>query len=551
MRQNTALSRFFSAFLLTLGVLFVVLLLSISSISTCIVSGDYLERTFFLSSSFLPKLLITVIALALCYFSPAFAKKHAQLLNREDLHARLQRILLFALFAVSFLWALLTQPTVNSDQMYIQSVAEEMNYNDFSALMPGGYLSRHRNQIGAALISALLQKFIGRDNYLFYQLINAILAALSLNECRKLGKYMGMSMSQQTTILLCGFVFFPFLLYSTFIYTTIPSFFFSLLSFTLFLRDPFRIKNSLLSICSMAFAVFLKHNAVIFMIALLLYALWLGIKEKKLLSLLFPLGLCIGIFLVLKVPEMYLEQKSHIHMVEGVNRYSYIAMGLQDGDRAPGWYNSYINGLYEESGYDSSIQKAAALENIRQRLTYFRANPSDGIRFFLQKTASQWNNPTFQSIWINAVRGSNIRTASWITRLSRPTSVDLLTRLLGPVEFLILLFVLLSFLTSEKNEAYYLPLLTFIGGFVFHFFWEAKCQYTLPYFVLLIPYSVLGMESVSAVRFKQNIRKMLTIGLPVLLLIFLLTLYLSSSGFLSVSNADYASYLEMIRFGGK
>ena len=112
-------------------------------------------------------------------------------------------------------------------------------------------------------------------------------------------------------------------------------------------------------------------------------------------------------------------------------------------------------------------------------------------------------------------------------------------------------FLTKKVLKDEKNEAYYLPLLTFIGGFVFHFFWEAKCQYTLPYFVLLIPYSVLGMESVSAVRFKQNIRKMLTIGLPVLLLIFLLTLYLSSSGFLSVSNADYAIYLEMIRFGGK
>ena len=31
-----------------------------------------------------------------------------------------------------------------------------------------------------------------------------------------------------------------------------------------------------------------------------------------------------------------------------------------------------------------------------------------------------------------------------------------------------------------------------IGGFMFHMVWEAKSQYTLPYFVLLLPYTVMG-----------------------------------------------------------
>lgn len=34
----------------------------------------------------------------------------------------------------------------------------------------------------------------------------------------------------------------------------------------------------------------------------------------------------------------------------------------------------------------------------------------------------------------------------------------------------------------------------FIGGFLFHLFWEAKGQYTVSYFTLLIPYAVLGMQ---------------------------------------------------------
>ena len=37
-----------------------------------------------------------------------------------------------------------------------------------------------------------------------------------------------------------------------------------------------------------------------------------------------------------------------------------------------------------------------------------------------------------------------------------------------------------------------LPMI-FIGGFIFHLFWEAKGQYTITYFVLLIPYCAKGL----------------------------------------------------------
>lgn len=37
--------------------------------------------------------------------------------------------------------------------------------------------------------------------------------------------------------------------------------------------------------------------------------------------------------------------------------------------------------------------------------------------------------------------------------------------------------------------------LTFIGGFIFHLFWEGKCQYTLPYFMLLLPLSIIGFTA--------------------------------------------------------
>lgn len=33
----------------------------------------------------------------------------------------------------------------------------------------------------------------------------------------------------------------------------------------------------------------------------------------------------------------------------------------------------------------------------------------------------------------------------------------------------------------------------FVGGFVFHLFWEAMCQFAMPYFFLLIPMAAAGL----------------------------------------------------------
>ena len=38
----------------------------------------------------------------------------------------------------------------------------------------------------------------------------------------------------------------------------------------------------------------------------------------------------------------------------------------------------------------------------------------------------------------------------------------------------------------------------FLGGYLFHLFWESSASYTIPYFVLLIPYAVCGLAEWAA-----------------------------------------------------
>lgn len=198
---------------------------------------------------------------------------------------------------------------------------------------------------------------------------------------------MGLSGSQQIMLFIVGIVFFPFLFYATFVYATVPGFLFSLIFFHLAAdyEQTAQLKKALLSALSMAFAVFLKQNSLIFLIALFLYSSVKAISLQKIRLLCLPFLLVILIFSVLFFPQKILEHVTGKKLADGISSYSYIVMGAQDGERAPGWYNGYVNAVYGESGLPASEQRKQALADYADRLQHFRSDPSDGFRFFLQK----------------------------------------------------------------------------------------------------------------------------------------------------------------------
>ena len=77
----------------------------------------------------------------------------------------------------------------------------------------------------------------------------------------------------------------------------------------------------------------------------------------------------------------------------------YVAMGLQDGKLAPGWYNGYYLGVYNED-YDYEKSDAEFKTNVVNTLKNDLKDPSTGISRFSKKIQSEWNNPTFQSVWL-------------------------------------------------------------------------------------------------------------------------------------------------------
>ena len=85
--------------------------------------------------------------------------------------------------------------------------------------------------------------------------------------------------------------------------------------------------------------------------------------------------------------------------VEGLPMITYVAMGLQDGKCAPGWYNVYNYTVYVENQFIQENTIAAAKEKIIDIVRQYPQNITASVSFFIKKIVSQWNNPTYGSLF--------------------------------------------------------------------------------------------------------------------------------------------------------
>lgn len=298
-------------------------------------------------------------------------------------------------------------------------------------------------------------------------------------------------------ILLLLLLFVPYSMYITFIYGNLIGF--TLSSLAILLQAKYFKSEKiwyilLMSVCMYA-AIFLKQNYSITLIAMIILFIVQMIFKKKIKYLLPVTLLILSYILVNPTTDFLMRSVTGLETSTGTPSQSYIAMGMQEGDCAPGWINNYNIRVYQYNDFNTEKAKQASNENIKQSLNNFKNNPNYALKFYSQKIASQWNNPTFQCIWINQGRKpeseySNIEKSVLCDGVLSKVITQYSNILQTIILFGTMLFVIIDFKKIKLIELIFA--IIFIGGFIFHIIWEAKCQYTLPYFVLIIPYSVIG-----------------------------------------------------------
>lgn len=404
-------------------------------------------------------------------------------------------------------WILVTRFLPGSDPAKVCEVASQWMAGDFSAFEQGEYLFCYPFQSGIVLFYYLLSRLFGDGNYVAMQFVNLLaLAAVYY----LLYKIFSKLWKNEEKVLLISYLslilWIPLMFYVTYLYGILPGMACSLGAVYLALcylekrKWWYMFPAALL----MGIATVLKMNCLIYLVAIgcfLAYdavdSLFISRQKGKqwIVSLAFVAAMGLGVYGCNQATNAYVEHLSGYEMPEGEVMISWVVMGLSEAPNAPGNYNGYIGNVFFDNNFDTELATEQSIIDLKAILKRMVQSPIDsGITFFARKTAYQWNDPTFIAMERMEGRQSSIEVSSRIRDLIEGQGEVVLSVILNFVQTVILMGMLfyLFFTRKSRNLNELLVAVVFLGGYLFHMVWESSASYTIPYFVLLIPYAVRG-----------------------------------------------------------
>lgn len=400
-----------------------------------------------------------------------------------------------------WIWKTLLPPM--HDQYFVFYGAKEFLEGDYTRWQPGGYLHMYPFQNTLMLFYTVFHLIFGEQALLAVELFNllcwylGILAVCSLAE-----SYFGEAAAKWTYVALLGFL--PMWGYVTYIYGTVPGLCFGLWGIRMERKFEETKKNRYLAAAGvlLMLAVMWKNNYLIFAAAVMVMVFLCAVREKTVKPLWGIAWILALYFLGTKGTLVWIERVTGQEMTNGIPLIAWVAMGLRESNIAPGWFNMYTEKLYETCDYQGSAMIQPAIEEIQKSFSLFAQQPDYALRFFSRKLSSMWNSPLLESVTIITKRNSTGELSYTVKDILYNGGIwNTILFLWQDVIHSVLLFGLLLFFIFDKKKLKLensCMIIAVLGGFLFHIFWEGKCQYILPYYILLFPFSVQGYLSSSA-----------------------------------------------------
>lgn len=529
----------------------------LSIFSTSRLTSDANEFTYYTGDYVWLHIIVLLILTVAAYFlvkKNVFSALNSYLTGNDKTFEKIRTICLCIIGITGIIWVILTQSHAGADQYYVLKAAYDLRNHDYSMFMQGGYISKYTNQIGLLFIEYLIGFIIGDFNYIFWQLLNVVMIVFTYKMLSDIFTIWKFPRLASILLLVLGILFFPWTLYSVFVYGNVAGLFFATMAFKyamLFIETcrpngNVHILYAVVTGLAMMMSVMVKSNYLIFMIALILYTIAEMLRHKNIQIILVICTVVAGFAFQALVPKLVIEKISGCNLNNGASSWTWIDMGLHPNtgsSYADGWYNSRIAGLYEASNYNPEDEALAAKEEIREYIDTYKENPGAFVTFLSRKVASQWNNPEFQCFWITNVRNSSIKQSVLISDILSLKGGEPFINYLNILQSIILfgsmLYAINALFNNTLAGATVLPL-TFIGGFIFHIFWEGKCQYTLPYFVLLLPLCITGFYYMSKNITDLSKKHLCKCTTGLIILVFITIIF----NRLIILNEDNKSYKE-------
>lgn len=465
------------------------------------------EDTYFLNDTWLVNLL-AVAGVILAAF--LFERKSFKISDK------FMKIYVICMNILAVWFVLGTQFTSVDDQGTVLSIASGFLQGNYSSWNYGGYAFRLPHQNGIILIYAFLSWIFGDGNIVVFQLLNVLFIFITYWFIYKIFRKYAPSDNTARLIMIALYTYLPYLMFTAFVYGTLIGLMFIVVGiyYALNFLETFKIKDAVVAIITIALSVLCKSNFYIHLIALGIVIVISAISDgknkmnsiKKITLLIAIIAACLmGRIIATEI----IEQKSQMKVLDGTPATLYIAMGLQEGWKAPGWNNIFNDYTFRDAGYDAEYANEVGIIWIKRSINQFITNPKYACSFFSKKLGSIWINPTFECF-----EQIKLRTAKTGTPKLLVAAMDIgsplnsfLTELMDAWQSVIyfgaLMYCILRIRKIKLEELLFA--ICFIGIFIFHIFWEARGYYTLPAMILLIPYAVLGYrECVCVLENLQN-----------------------------------------------
>lgn len=397
--------------------------------------------------------------------------------------------------AVSILWVNVSHTYPEADQKAVSWVAYLMTQNNFLFFEPEKYMQIYPNQLGLAAILEALYRLTGGENWNAFRYLTALANGAVVYLLYKITDRQFHSRKADCLVLIGSAACIQIILYTTFLYGIMLGLAFALVAFYLLLGflEKNRILYAVLSGILIGISILVKNNYSIFLVAMVILLLYKAFEKKNWKPVLAAVILLLASALLSRGLTAFYESRSGMEIGSGMPKTLWIAMGMQEGERAEGWYNEFNYNTFLETGCDAEKSSAIAKAAIAESAEKFLDDPFYAVRFYYKKTVSQWNEPTCEALWVNQFHSGDF---SWIVQSIYDgklyTVLEEYMNLFQSLVYGAVLFLLWRYRKVWKMEQLFLPLVI-LGGFFFHTLWEAKSQYIFPYFVCMLPCAAAGL----------------------------------------------------------
>jgi len=464
--MNKEILNKFSNFLVKVIAVIFMVLMGINSLlvltKTAIFPKDYQETLYYENDSAILNIIFLIIFSIVILILARYLKKIISV-------QRLVLVVMIYTFIISILFAILRRDYVQFDPFNVIDQANNFIRENYSGLDKGNnYLYIYSHQITTVFLFQIILSLFGRATFILY-IMQSFSISYIIFMLYKISNIMFEDEDTNYLVVILSGLCFPLVFYVAFVYGLLPGMFLTLVAYYYFIKYIKCKKwyTLVISALSINIAILFIGNNLIHMLAIFSAAViyLIRVRDKKVIAFIVS-----SLFLMSASKSMiynYYEVKSQKTIADGVPKITWIAMGMQEGDREAGWWNRFNYDIMPEEDYDAKRITDISKDSIKQRVEVFKK----------------------KQIYFDGTH-------------------DVISFIMKVFQVFVYVFSVVFAVNVYKKKKEILTIIpvAFIGGTLFHMIWEAKSRYVFPYFVFLIPLAAYGLIIVQnkITEYKKN-----------------------------------------------